>query len=32
MNDIETIVQNENLLKFAKDIFKYEFHSNQANE
>ena len=29
MGDIETIVQNENLLKFAKDIFKYEFHSNQ---
>ena len=29
MDDIETIIQNETLIKFAKDIFKYEFHSKQ---
>ena len=29
MDDIENIVKNENLKKFAKDLFKYEFNSNK---
>ena len=28
MDDIENIVKNENLKKFAKDLFIYEFNSN----
>jgi len=29
MEDIENIVKNENLIKFAKDLFKCEFNSNE---
>ena len=28
MDDIENIIKDENLKKFAKDLFKYEFNSN----
>ena len=29
MDDIETIVQNKSLILFAKDLFKFDFTSNE---
>ena len=29
MNDIETIIQDKNIIRFAKDLFKCEFNSHK---